>query len=155
MAPTCVQTRVDPLLKNRTSEVNTSELQAPTKEKEIRWHLLWIQFNSLVYLLNCQTCELCLNTPARTLFISELKSRVFKLPFLLKNNGKKQRPDQYTYQVSVYLPSISILIIIISILILKYWYWYFLFQKCTEILILQYYFSHQYQYFFYLFLKIS
>ena len=25
-----------------------------------------------------------------------------------------QRPDQYTYQVSVYLPSISILIIILS-----------------------------------------
>ena len=58
-----------------------------------------------------------------------------------------QRPDQYTYQVSVYLPSISILIIILSILIFKYWYWYFLFQKRTEILILQYCFSHQYQYF--------
>ena len=59
----------------------------------------------------------------------------------------KQRPDQYTYQVSVYLPSISILIIILSILIFKYWYWYFLFQKRTEILILQYYFYRQYQYF--------
>ena len=58
-----------------------------------------------------------------------------------------QRPDHYTYQVSVYLPSISILIIILSILIFKYWYWYFLFQKRTEILILQYCFSHQYQYF--------
>ena len=42
-----------------------------------------------------------------------------------------QRPDHYTYQVSVYLPSISILIIILSILIFKYWYWYFLFQKRT------------------------
>ena len=31
-----------------------------------------------------------------------------------------QRPDHYTYQVSVYLPSISILIIILSILIFKY-----------------------------------
>ena len=59
----------------------------------------------------------------------------------------EQRPDHYTYQVSVYLPSISILIIILSILIFKYWYWYFLFQKRTEILILQYCFSHQYQYF--------
>ena len=58
-----------------------------------------------------------------------------------------QRPDQYTCQVSVYLPSISILIIILSILIFKYWYWYFLFQKRTEKLILQYYFCHQYQYF--------
>ena len=58
-----------------------------------------------------------------------------------------QRPDQYTCQVSVYLPSISILILILSILIFKYWYWYFLFQKRTEILILQYYFYHQYQYF--------
>ena len=58
-----------------------------------------------------------------------------------------QRPDHYTYQVSVYLPSISILIIILSILIFKYWYWYFLFQKRTEILILQYCFSNQYQYF--------
>ena len=28
-------------------------------------------------------------TPARTLFISGLKSRVLKLPFLLKNDGKK------------------------------------------------------------------
>ena len=57
------------------------------------------------------------------------------------------RPDHYTYQVSVYLPSISILIIILSILIFKYCYWYFLFQKRTEILILQYCFSNQYQYF--------
>ena len=32
-------------------------------------------------------------------------------------------------------------------MIFKYWYWYFLFQKCTEILILQYSFYHQYQYF--------
>ena len=55
-----------------------------------------------------------------------------------------QRPDQYIYQVSVYLQSISILIII---LIFKYWYWYFLFRKRTEILILQYFFCHQYQYF--------
>ena len=31
-----------------------------------------------------------------------------------------QRPDHYTYQVSVYLASISILIIILSILIFKY-----------------------------------
>ena len=59
----------------------------------------------------------------------------------------KQRPDHYTYQVSVYLRSISILIIILSILIFKYWYWYFLFQKRTEILILKYWFSHQHQYF--------
>ena len=58
-----------------------------------------------------------------------------------------QRPDHYTYQVSVYLPSISILIIILSSLTFKYWYWYFLFQKRTEILILQYCFCHQYQYF--------
>ena len=65
----------------------------------------------------------------------------------LNNHDYKQRPDHYTYQVSVYLPSISILIIILSILIFKYWYWYFLFQKRTEILILQYCFSHQYQYF--------
>ena len=28
-------------------------------------------------------------TPARTLFISELKSSVLKLPFLLKNDGKE------------------------------------------------------------------
>ena len=47
----------------------------------------------------------------------------------------------------VYLPSISILILTLSILIFKYWYWYFLFRKCTEILILQYYFYGQYQYF--------
>ena len=32
-------------------------------------------------------------------------------------------------------------------MIFKYWYWYFLFQKRTEILILQYYFCCQYQYF--------
>ena len=49
----------------------------------------------------------------------------------------------------VHLSSISILIIILSNLIFKYWY--FLFQKCTEILILQYYFYHQYQYFSILF----
>ena len=49
-------------------------------------------------------------------------------------------PDQYTCQVSVY-------VLILSILIFKYWYWYFLFQKRTDILILQYFFSHQYQYF--------
>ena len=55
---------------------------------------------------------------------------------------------------TVYLPSISILIIIFSILIFKYWYWYFLFQKRTEILILQYYFIRQYQYFS-IFLKWS
>ena len=61
--------------------------------------------------------------------------------------GLNQRPDHYTCQVSVYLPSISILILILSILIFKYWYWYFLFQKRTEILILQYYFYCQYQYF--------
>ena len=60
-----------------------------------------------------------------------------------------QRPDRYTYHVSVYLQSISILIIILSIFIFQYWYWYFLFQKRTEILILQYYFYSQYQYFVY------
>ena len=36
------------------------------------------------------------------------------------DNSKYQRPDHYTYQVSVYLPSISILIVILSILIFKY-----------------------------------
>ena len=55
--------------------------------------------------------------------------------------SQKQRPDHYTYQVSVYLPSISILIIILSIFIFKYWYWYFLFQKRTEILILQFFWN--------------
>ena len=68
-------------------------------------------------------------------------------PCGFKDCSTKQRPDQYTYQVSVYLPSISILIIILSILIFKYWYRYFLFQKRTEILIIQYYFYCQYQYF--------
>ena len=58
-----------------------------------------------------------------------------------------QRPDHYTCQVSVYLPSISILIL--NILILKYWY--FLFQKRTEILILQYYFLLSVSVFFYFF----
>ena len=38
----------------------------------------------------------------------------------LQNFTIYQRPDHYTYQVSVYLPSISILIIIHSILIFKY-----------------------------------
>ena len=64
---------------------------------------------------------------------------------LIRKAWKNQRPDHYTCQVSVYLPSISILIIILGILIFKYWY--FLFQKRTEILILQYYFYRQYRYF--------
>ena len=39
---------------------------------------------------------------------------------VVANKSLNQRPDHYTYQVSVYLPSISILIIILSILIFKY-----------------------------------
>ena len=35
-------------------------------------------------------------------------------------SNNNQRPDHYTCQVSVYLPSISILILILSILIFKY-----------------------------------
>ena len=71
-------------------------------------------------------------------FTLDVDGAAYSKEYFQKYSRIRQRPDQWP----LYLSSISILITILSILIFKYWY--FLFQKCTEILTLQYCFSHQY-----------